>query len=240
MKTQEEITPSGEDKNNVSDKKSEYLDNEETNKKMVSDDFSIDDIANFLQEKYTDADINSDNLKGEAVFQNQPTYYNNSLTPSKDMHKPKTNNIFKKILLSFCYLIVAFIVTSLIYAFLAWFLDSVIINLLIWFNNLNLWLKIFLFLIGITTILSLLFNIALTLNALICGLINILFPVNLFTIIVSHLFAIISSTALTIELWNIVQNWNFWTVIEFIMIAGFIFSMNFMVVPKKIKYGKYY
>ncbi len=39
-------------------------------KKVVLDDFSIDDIANFLQEKYPDADFNSANLKGEMVLQN--------------------------------------------------------------------------------------------------------------------------------------------------------------------------
>lgn len=248
-------------------KKREHLDNEEANKKIVLDNFNTDetllseikskdetknriklsdataeDIENAfkgiddvfgIKIKIDDIDVINENTSSHKKLIDN----NIEIIPSYEVIKPKKKNIFKEILLSVLYMIVAFIITSLIYAFVAWFLENVIINLLIWFNELNLWLQIFLFFIGITSILSLLFNIVLTLNGLICGLINILFPVNLFTIIVAYLFAIINSTALTIELYNIVQHWNFWTVIEFIMIAGFIITMNFMFVPQKTKYN---
>lgn len=249
MKTQEEINdwmqnlPQSEKaKMMFQIKKSEVLHNEEIKKKIrladVNED-NIDEAIDLLIETFPDAGFDRDEIKAGALSNNKLIENNINVEPSYEVIEPKKKSLFKEILLSVLYLIVAFIITSLIYAFVAWFLENVIINLLIWFNELNLWLQIFLFVIGITSILSLLFNVALTINGLICGLINMLFPVNLFTIIVAYLFAIINSTALTIELYNIVQHWNFWTVIEFIMIAGFIITMNFMFVPKKTKYDEY-
>lgn len=249
MKTQEEINewmqnlPQSEKaKMMFQIKKSEVLNNEEIKKKIrladVNED-NIDEAIDLLIETFPDAGFDRDEIKAVALSNNKLIENNINVEPTNEVVEPKKKSVFKEILLSFFYLITAFIITSLIYAFVVWFLDSVIINLLIWFNHLNLWLKIFLLFAGITTILSLLFNIVIAINALICGLLNMLFPVNLFTIIVGYLFAIINSVALTIELWNIVQKWNFWTVIEFLMIASFIVSMNFMFVPKKTKYSEY-
>jgi hypothetical protein len=224
-------------------KKRESLDNEEIKKKIRFadvDEDNIDEAIDLLIETFPDAGFDRDEIKKAGLSNNKLIENNINIEPSYKAIEPKKKSMFKEIVLSFLYLIAAFIITSLIYAFIAWFLDSVIINLLTWFNDLNLWLKIFLLFAGITTILSLLFNIVITINALICGLINMLFPVNIFTIIVSYLFAIINSVALTIELWNIVQSWNFWTAIEFLMIASFIVSMNFMFVPTRTKYGENY
>ena len=147
-------------------------------------------------------------------------------------------NLPKEILLSVIYLFVALIVTSLIYAFIGWFIENVIMYLLNWFNSLNLFLKIFLVTI-VGGILSILFNLAINLNSIICGTMNMLFPANIFTIIIGVFLSIINSIALLIQLWRTVPYWDFWFVIEFIMIGLFIISMNSMFIPRKIKYEEY-
>ena len=147
-------------------------------------------------------------------------------------------SLLKEILLSALYFVVALIVTSLIYAFIGWFLENVIMYILDWFNSLNLWLKIFLATI-VGSILSVLFNLAINLNAIICGTMNMIFPANIFTIIIGVFLSIINSIALLLQLWRTVPYWDFWFVIEFIMIGLFIISMNSMFIPRKIKYDEY-
>lgn len=196
---------------------------------MAQDDINIDEVADF----------NNSTFKGEVTLQNQSTDYNNGFTLPDDTYKPKKKNSLKEILLSILYPFVAFIITSLVYILIEWFLDNVIINMLNWFNSLNFWPKIFLLIIGISTILGLVFNLARILNALICGLTNFLFPVNTFTVVIGTLFSIINSLALLIRLWEIVPYWDLWFLVEFIIIASFIISMNSMLIPRKTNYDRY-
>ncbi len=246
MKTQEELKdwienlPKSEKaKMMFQIKKRESLDNEETKQKIALHDFTIDDVADFLKEKYPDPDFKNDAFKGEVTLQNQSTEYNNGFTFPDDTSKTKKKSSSKEILLSILYPFVAFIITSVVYILIEWFLDNVIINMLNWFNSLNFWLKIFLIIIGISTILGLVFTLARVLNAIICGFMNYLFPVNTFTVVIGTIFSIINSISLLIILWQIVPYWDLWFVVEFIIIASFIISMNSMLIPRKSTYGRY-
>ncbi|MFV5695163.1 hypothetical protein ACM55G_06950 [Flavobacterium sp. LB3P122] len=219
-------------------KKSEVLNNEEIKKKVRLTDVNEDNI-DLLIETFPDADYDRDEIKALAISNNKLIENNINIEPTYEVIEPKKKSIFKEILLSILYPFVAFIITSLVYVLIAWFLDNVIINMLNWFNSLNFWLKIFLLIIGISTALSLVFNLARILNAIICGLMNLLFPINTFTIIIGIMFSIINSTALLIQLWRIVPYWDLWFLAEFIIVASFIISMNSMLIPRKTNYDRY-
>jgi hypothetical protein len=145
-------------------------------------------------------------------------------------------NFIKELFLSVAYLLVALVIASLLYVFIGWFLDDVVFSVLNWFNSLNFWLKIFLFVLGIGSILRFVLDGVVFLNGLICGLINLLFPINLFTIIVGALLSVSNSILLLMQFWKAVPYWNFWFVMEFIVIASFIISMNSIFIPRKVKY----
>jgi hypothetical protein len=249
MKTQEEINewlenlPQSEKaKMMFQIKKNEFLDNEEIKKKIRLEDVNednIDEAIDLLIETFPDAGFSREDLKAEGLSKNKLIENNIDIAPSYEVFKPKKKIISKEILLSFLYPFVAFIITSLVYFLIAWFLDNVIINMLNWFNNLNFWLKIFLLILGISTVLGLVFNLARILNAIICGLMNLLFPINTFTVIIGTMFSIINSIALLIQLWKIVPYWDLWFLGEFIIIASFIISMNSMLIPRKTNYDRY-
>jgi hypothetical protein len=249
MKTQEELNewmqnlPQSEKaKMMFQIKKSEVLNNEEIKKKIrltdVNED-NIDEAVDLLIETFPDAGFDRDEIKALALSNNKLIENNINIEPTYEVIEPKKKSASKEILLSILYPFVAFIITSLVYVLIAWFLDNVIINMLNWFNSLNFWLKIFLLIIGISTVLSLVFDLARILNAIICGLMNLLFPINTFTVIIGIMFSIINSTALLIQLWKIVPYWDLWFLAEFIIIASFIISMNSMLIPRKANYDRY-
>ncbi|MFV8388129.1 hypothetical protein [Flavobacterium sp. LB1P71] len=244
-------------------KKREYLDNEEANKKIVLDNFNPDEtLPSETKNRIKLSDVTAEDIENafkgiddvfgikikiddiDVINENTSSHKklidnNINIEPIYEVIEPKKKSIFKEILLSILYPFVAFIITSLVYVLVAWFLDNVIIKMLNWFNSLNFWLKIFLLIIGISTALSLVFNLARILNAIICGLMNLLFPINTFTIIIGIMFSIINSTALLIQLWRIVPYWDLWFLAEFIIIASFIISMNSMLIPRKTNYDRY-
>lgn len=141
---------------------------------------------------------------------------------------------FKEIMFSFLYLIYAIIVYSILYGMTLWLIESVVYDILNWFNERNVFLKLFLLFIGATVILTLVFNLAgIIVSAF--SAINLLFPVNLFTNIVSRILALINIILSTIVIYKTIPFWDFWFVIEFIILILFVISINRILIPRKLK-----
>ena len=144
-----------------------------------------------------------------------------------------TKITFKEIMLSFLYLIYAVIVYSILYGTTLWLIEGVVYDILNWFNERNIFLKLFLLFIGATVILTLIFNLAGTIVA-VFSTINLLFPVNLFTNIVSRILALINIILSTIAIYKTIPFWDFWFIIEFIILILFVISINRILIPRKL------
>ena len=148
-------------------------------------------------------------------------------------------NIFKEILLSVLYMIVAPIFNLLIYFSIFWFLENAVIDLLNWFNLLNLWIKIISIFFGISIFVGLILN----LGSIFINLVNLLiwkiFPVNIFTQIIAFLLAIYNVVYLIWGFKKLVPYWNFWYKIEFIIIVILIILINSVLIPKKSYYNQF-
>lgn len=144
-----------------------------------------------------------------------------------------TKITFKEIMLSFLYLIYAVIVYSILYGTTLWLIEGVVYDILNWFNERDIFLKLFLLFIGATVILTLIFNLAGTIVA-VFSTINLLFPVNLFTNIVSRILALINIILSTIAIYKTIPFWDFWFIIEFIILILFVISINRILIPRKL------
>lgn len=241
-------------------KKREYLDNEEANKKIVLDNFNPDETllsetknriklsdatAEDIENAFKGIDdvfgikikIDDIDVLNENTSSNKKLIDNNiEIIPSYEVFEPKKKNIFKEILLSVLYMIVAPIFNLLIYFSIFWFLENVVIDLLNWFNLLNLWIKIISIFLGI----GIFFGLILNLGNIFINLVNILiwkiFPINIFTQIIAFLLAIYNIVYLIWGFKKLVPYWNFWYKIEFIIIVFLIISINSVLVPMKRYY----
>lgn len=248
-------------------KKNESLDNEEIKKKIRLADDNIDDaFSSEIKSKdetknriklseATAEDIEKalegiDDVFGtkikiddiDVINENTSSHKklidnNIEIIPSYEVFKPKKKNIFKEILLSVLYMIVAPIFNLLIYFSIFWFLENIVIDSLNWFNLLNFWIKIILISLGI----GIFFGLILNLGTIFINIVNILiwkiFPINIFTQIIAFLLAIYNIVYLIWGFKKLVPYWNLLYKIEFIIIVFLIISINTVLVPHKRYYN---
>ena len=131
----------------------------------------------------------------------------------------------KKILLSFAYVLVLFVMVSLTDLAFYWLLNNVIFNILDWYNSLNFFFKflLFIFAFGLFySFIQILQNLLILLNASAFYW----FPSNLFTLSVSILVFISNSAYCIRELWLSIPKFNFLMTLEFLLLCVFLISVN--------------
>lgn len=139
----------------------------------------------------------------------------------------------KEAMLSALYFVIAVVLLVLLDFGLDWLLDNVVFNILNWFNRLTLFFKIFVFLIGGFTLFISLLQITGRMTTLLGGLIFNKLPQNLFTVIAPFVLAIANAVYCIIILWKVPAHYNFWIVVELIIISVFIWQLCAIVMPAK-------
>ena len=134
------------------------------------------------------------------------------------------------------WLSILFAILLLPFAFLLnrgmeWFCNNVVLSLFNWFNRLNIFLKIFILIVGGLSIFFLILSLFRMIGNFLSYLIFNKLPENLFTIIYSSVVFLINVTFAIIALWKSVGHFSFWVVCEFILLVVFILSANTILMP---------
>lgn len=140
----------------------------------------------------------------------------------------------RTILLSALHIIIAVIFLFLIDIALYYFINFVIPRGLDWINSLGLFIKLFLLIICEI----ILFTIAKRIS-LFGGLVLERLPENTFTKILTTLLSIANTIFITILLWKMPENYNFWIVFELLLLTFVVFVLNAIVFPIKTQMKEY-
>jgi len=141
----------------------------------------------------------------------------------------------KTVFFSVVYVILLILFFLILDVAIGWFFYNIVFRMLDWFNGLSFFWKFMLILIEAGIVLGLvsaLFNfIAVTVSHMIFRY----FPLNWFTLIAGLALALINTILNVIGLWKIPEHYNFWIVLELLILSFFLWSVNFLVVEKEIK-----
>jgi hypothetical protein len=137
------------------------------------------------------------------------------------------------IMLSIAYVIILALVFTLLDFGFIWLLNHAILNLFNWFNHLGLFWKLSLLIIGGGSLLLTAFYLFTGLAAFFSSLIFRHFPTNYFTEIIGFLIAVANTIYLVIKLWELPTHYNFWIVIELLILSIFVWSFAAIVRTKK-------
>lgn len=116
---------------------------------------------------------------------------------------------------------------------LDWFLKNVLFRLMSWFNHLSFFWKVVLFVLGGGTLLFSFLNLVSKITTLLGGLIFNKFPRNMFNIIAPAILAIANASFFIYTIWSAQEHFNFWIVLELILVSIFIWSLSAIVIPAK-------
>ncbi|CAN5305072.1 hypothetical protein BH09BAC3_BH09BAC3_35820 [soil metagenome] len=139
----------------------------------------------------------------------------------------------KEALLSIFYLIFLLIGIFVLNFILENALDYVILPSFSWFNARGWILKLIILFFGgyalFTMILGLLeFGVKVVGTYVFRWL-----PLNLATMILASMMLFVNIGFWGVELWKVITHWTFWTVIEYLFVMLFIFSLHSLFIPKK-------
>lgn len=129
--------------------------------------------------------------------------------------------------------VVLFIVLTLFNISLGWFVNHVILDVFEWFNDIHWGFKLLILMFGGVTIFLTITGIYELLVRLLGGLIFSLFPVNWFTIGITVILCLLNAGQLIYSFWDIIDDWGFWIVVEFVIVCGFILSLHMAFFPMK-------
>ncbi len=130
------------------------------------------------------------------------------------------------------FLIILTILTDLL---LFLFLNEVVLNLLNWFNRLNTFLKIIIGFFGGATLLYVILGVFQAAVVFITQPVFNKLPFTSFSASVAFLLFAANSIYVIYKLFQIVANYNFWTVIELIILSICIISINWSVLVGRKK-----
>lgn len=144
----------------------------------------------------------------------------------------------KTVLLSIGYLITIIVLIGLTDYLLGLFYYHVLSGILNWFNGLSLFLKIILAcLVGIGVLMSITYFFSFVSTAF-NAFIFYFFPYNKFTLVSSVILVVLNILLGVKVLWDSIPGLTFWTVIEFIILAGLVISINAIFIERhKMKEG---
>lgn len=130
-------------------------------------------------------------------------------------------------------LTIAFVFCSLLFAvvldyLLFLFMDGVVFRLLNLFNSFSLFIKLLTIFLGGTLVISLLFTLFGFVAQFIRTRVLDKFPENNFIIIFSIILFCVNVILGIKVLWDSFPRFAFWTFLEFLMLVGCVFSINFV------------
>ncbi len=137
----------------------------------------------------------------------------------------------KKVLLTFAYIIVLFIMASLTDFANYWILNNILFKIINWYNQIGFIYEFLLFFIAGGLFMSLI-GLFSNFVSFINGVIFYWFPSNLLTLIIS-LFVFFSNTAFGIKiLWDSMGSFTFLTTLEFLLLALYLISINYIFINR--------
>lgn len=140
-----------------------------------------------------------------------------------------------RVLTSILYLIILNIVLIALNWGIGVFLTFVMIPVFDWFNDLSLWLKIVLFITGVTGFATLLMNIFSIIPALLSAFIQSYLYISTTIIVMSRVFVIGNIIYSLIHLGRVFESLEgFWIWVEFLMLMYFIIRVNSLFIMRKL------
>ncbi|QEC68745.1 hypothetical protein FRZ67_16060 [Panacibacter ginsenosidivorans] len=136
----------------------------------------------------------------------------------------------KNIFLSIAYVLVVLFVLSIVNFAFIYLLNGLVLDMFNWFNGQSFIIKLLVLFIGGSLLIGLMFNVFTGIAAFISEWIFNFFPKNAFTIWTSLILAVINAFYLMIKLWQTPNEFNFWVVIELIIMTLFVWSLNLALV----------
>ena len=144
----------------------------------------------------------------------------------------------KKTILSALYILVLLVVLFIIDAGLVYFLDNVLFVGLSFFNKQHWIIKLICLGFGGYAILEAILAFLTGMSRVIGYYVFKWFPVNDSIVVVAYALAIINSICIIVMVWRVPKHYNFWIVVELLMISGFIWGLSSIVlVPDEVKKG---
>lgn len=144
----------------------------------------------------------------------------------------------KKTILSVLYILVLLVVLFIIDAGLVYFLNNVLFVGLNWFNKQHWAIKLVTLFFGGYAILTATMSLLTGMSRVIGYYVFKLFSVTDIIVVVAYVLAIINSICMIVMVWRVPEHYNFWVVVELLMISGFIWGLSSIVlVPDEVKNG---
>ncbi len=141
--------------------------------------------------------------------------------------------------LSTLYFIIAVILLLLVDLGVYYFLGDFVFTILNWFNGLNIFFKLLILFLGGLTIFIFILQLTQRISSLIGGVIFDRLPQNLFTILSTFIISIANAVLNIIWLWRIPDHFNFWIVLELIILSFFLWTLSAIVMPAKEQMKEY-
>lgn len=141
----------------------------------------------------------------------------------------------KSVFLSIMYLLLVIGLLFLLDLGLEYFFNNYLFGWLDWFNIKKLWFKIIFGFIGGIAILAFAFSVANVIAAILSNLVLSWFPITVFNLIGSMILSLVNSIICIVTLWKMPEHYNFWIVLELIILSVFIYSINSIIILRKEK-----
>lgn len=139
----------------------------------------------------------------------------------------------KTALLSLLYFVLAIIILWTLDMGLMWFFNEVVFDVLDKFNKLSTVLKIIITIVGGFTISLALLQLISRFTTLLGGLVFNRLPQNKFTIYGSFILSIGNALFCIYKLWIIPEGYNFWIIVELLLLSYFVWTLSAIVMPAK-------
>lgn len=137
----------------------------------------------------------------------------------------------KHILLSILYIGLLIPFAFLLHYGILLFCNYVVFELLTWFNELSLFWKLILLFLGGTGAMYWLFSIFMMVGGFLSQLIFSRLPRNYITMGIAILIFLLNVFIGIRAIWLVIPEWNFWFVLEFILLAWFVICANLVLLP---------
>ncbi len=141
--------------------------------------------------------------------------------------------------LSVAYFIIAVILLLLVDIGVYYFLNDFVFTILNWFNGLNIFFKLLILFLGGLTVFIFVLQLTQRISSLIGGTIFDRLPQNLFTIVSTFIISIANAIFNIIWLWRIPSHYDFWIVLELIILSFFLWTLSAIVMPAKEQMKEY-
>lgn len=136
-------------------------------------------------------------------------------------------------LLSVLYIILLLVILDALNIGLMWVFNNLIFSVLNWFNRLNIIFKFLLLFVGGYSLFIWGLSILTWPSVILGRLSGNYFPLNLFTMLSSSLITLANAVYFIIQIWRVVKSYNFWSIIELLILSYIVLWINYSLVINK-------